>query len=413
MFFVENMESKERILTAVNFSEPDRVPFDLAGTTGAGITKRALEQILEYRGIVPEYQKEFQEFDPIQQLVNPSESVLEYLESDTRRIGVPRIFGLEKNVRRKGAMIHVLDQYHCLWEKDSAKDGGFNQMSSPLEPYETLRQALRNLAFPSLEEYREVLYHTFESHMPYPTNCAWVAESYGPGLVELAMQIRGQKKFFLDLDLDLQAVLLFLNKIADHKIAYWECLAQYFHDNDLEKYVVVAVERDLLGSYESLRFPFDVVQKHILPIHKRVLTFIKRNLSNVKILFHSEGAIRQILPELIEIGVDIVSPVQFTAKEMELKLLKKDFGTDIVFWGGGIDNQETLAHAKSDNVRDEVKRNLDIMAPGGGYVCTPIQQIGDSIPPENFWAFWETLSKSMEDIDRIFPLRTSVRGGKI
>ena len=108
---------------------------------------------------------------------------------------------------------------------------------------------------------------------------------------------------------------------------------------------------------------------------------------------HSCGAIREVIPDLIEAGLDILNPVQYTAYGMGLVDLKKDFGNDLVFWGGGVDTQTVLNSGSPELVRDIVKENLDILAPGGGFVFAPVHNIQDDVPPENFWAMWETLQE--------------------
>ena len=108
---------------------------------------------------------------------------------------------------------------------------------------------------------------------------------------------------------------------------------------------------------------------------------------------HSCGAIREILPDLIEAGLDILNPVQFTAAGMDLKELKRDFGDVLTFWGGGVDTQSVLNHGTPELVADEVKRIIDILAPGGGFVFAPVHNIQDDVSPENFWAMWDTLQK--------------------
>jgi uroporphyrinogen decarboxylase len=108
---------------------------------------------------------------------------------------------------------------------------------------------------------------------------------------------------------------------------------------------------------------------------------------------HTCGSVKELLPDLIDAGLDILNPVQFTAVNMELKGLKRDFGKDLVFWGGGVDTQSTLKNAHPEHVKDEVKKIIDIMAPGGGFVYAPVHNIQEDVPPENFWAMWDTLMK--------------------
>ena len=90
-------------------------------------------------------------------------------------------------------------------------------------------------------------------------------------------------------------------------------------------------------------------------------------------------------------GVDILNPVQFSAAGMRPDELKREFGRELVFWGGGVDTQDTLPKGSPQAVRDEVRRNIDTLAPGGGFVFAAVHNIQADVPPENFWAMWETL----------------------
>jgi uroporphyrinogen decarboxylase len=110
-------------------------------------------------------------------------------------------------------------------------------------------------------------------------------------------------------------------------------------------------------------------------------------------MFHSCGNVRSIIPDFIEIGIDILNPVHITATGMEPVQLKKDFGHDIVFWGGGVDTQKVLPTASPTEVSDHVKRNIEALAPGGGFVFATVHNIQSEVPPQNIVAMWETLQK--------------------
>ena len=96
---------------------------------------------------------------------------------------------------------------------------------------------------------------------------------------------------------------------------------------------------------------------------------------------------------LIEEGVDILNPVQVSAKDMDTKALKKEFGKDITFWGGGVDTQQILPFGTLAQIKDEVKRRIDDLAPGGGFVFTTVHNVQSDVSPENFMAMWETLQE--------------------
>jgi uroporphyrinogen decarboxylase len=111
----------------------------------------------------------------------------------------------------------------------------------------------------------------------------------------------------------------------------------------------------------------------------------------VKIFYHSCGAISPLIPDLIESGIDILNPVQVSAAGMDTKELKKNFGKDLTFYGGGVDTQRVLPHGTPQEVRDEVKRRIDDLAPGGGFVFNTVHNIQADVPPENIMAMWEAV----------------------
>jgi len=111
----------------------------------------------------------------------------------------------------------------------------------------------------------------------------------------------------------------------------------------------------------------------------------------VFLFFHSCGNVRPFLPDFIEDGVDILNPIHVAAAGMEPAALKRDFGGVLTFWGGGVDTQQVLPHGTPQEVQDDVRRNLDALAPGGGYVFNTVHNIQSDVPPENILAMWEAL----------------------
>ena len=152
--------------------------------------------------------------------------------------------------------------------------------------------------------------------------------------------------------------------------------------------VDVIVFADDLGTQQSLQISPRLYRKTIKPRQKALFDVVKQ-CSNAKILLHSDGAIAKILPDLIEIGVDIVNPVQPTCEGMETSLLKREYGDDLSFWGG-IDTQHVLPFGTPQEVSDEVKRRIDDLAPGGGFVLAPVHNIQPEVPPENIVAMFDT-----------------------
>ena len=137
------MNSRERMQKTLAHTEPDRVPYDLAGTTVTAITKNAYRNAMSYRGLSTDYQ--YPEIDPISQIVQPIEENLVILNVDTRRIGAERIPGYAQNKQVSGRVERVTDFYGCEWIWDPGKDLYFNQLTHPLEKFETLSEGIPSL----------------------------------------------------------------------------------------------------------------------------------------------------------------------------------------------------------------------------------------------------------------------------
>ena len=129
-------------------------------------------------------------------------------------------------------------------------------------------------------------------------------------------------------------------------------------------------------------------RKVIKPRQHRLVEAIKRR-TDAKIYYHSCGAVFDLIPDLIELGFDILNPVQVSARGMDTKRLKEVYGKDITFWGG-VDTQRLLPFGKPEDVVDEVKRRIDDLAPGGGFVFATVHNIQALVPPENIVTAFET-----------------------
>ncbi|NOY97090.1 MAG: hypothetical protein GXO81_12135 [Chlorobi bacterium] len=385
------MNSKERILKSINHQEPDRVPYDLAGTTVTSITKGAYQGAMEYKGLPTGYQTP--EIDPVSQIVTPIEENLVRLKSDTRRIGAQRIPEYQARKKLAGQVETVTDFYGCNWEWDPAKDLYFNQTTFPLKEYGLLSECVHTLYRPDWDEYVRILRCDLASQIKFTEGYCCVADRHVAGLTENSLRIRGYEKWYMDTMLDTKGVEALFDIILEDKIRYWDSVIDWAIQNGKQDQIDVVAECDDLGSQSSTIIDPATLKQMVIPRFKTLFSHVRKRLPGVKTFMHSCGAIREIIPDLIDAGLDILNPVQYTANGMELAGLKKDFGKDLVFWGGGIDTQTTLNNGTPGEVKDVVKRILDIMAPGGGFVFAPVHNIQDDVPPENFWAMWETLQE--------------------
>lgn len=383
------MKSYERLNKTLNHTEPDRIPYDIAGTTVSGINKKAFIKAMEYRGLPTEY--ELKEVDPIQQIVTPSEEILKKLNCDIRRMGARRLPDFEDIVKRNGNVVEVTDVWDCLWKMDESKDFYYNQYTYPLEAFGSIGEGLKQYKIPDLSKHADIIRRDLSEQSKNISDSGIIVDRNCAGLTEVSLRVRGYEKWFMDTIADTAGVEQLLDIVLEHKWQYWDLVIDWLVENKMTDRISVIAECDDLGTQTSTLLEPDYLRKTVISRFKLLWTHIKKRLPGVKIFMHTDGNVRVLLPDLIEAGMDILNPVQFTAAEMDLKSLKKDFGKDLVFWGGGVDTQAILNHGTPAQVKDEVKQIIDILAPGGGFVFTTVHNIQEDVPPENFWAMWDTL----------------------
>lgn len=180
-----------------------------------------------------------------------------------------------------------------------------------------------------------------------------------------------------------------LHKFMDMQFAYWEKMFDILDGIPID---VVQMSDDLDGQNRMLISPRSY-RKNLKPLHKEMFDYIHLKC-DAKIFFHSCGCIRPVIPDLIDIGVDILNPVQVNANGMDFAELKREFGKDLTFWGGGVDTQTAFDQRSTQaEVRADVRRRLEDFMPGGGFVFNPVHNIQGNVPPENILAMWETLQE--------------------
>jgi len=154
---------------------------------------------------------------------------------------------------------------------------------------------------------------------------------------------------------------------------------------------VVMIGDDLAGQTGPL-FPPEIYREIVKPRQKKLVQHIK-SLTNSKIWYHTCGAAVEYIPDLMDNGIDILNPVQITADGMDPEFLKKKFGDKLVFWGGGIDSQHILPFATPEEVKANVKVNVETFKQGGGYVFNNVHNIQADVPPANIIAMYEAAYK--------------------
>ncbi|MFC1608514.1 uroporphyrinogen decarboxylase family protein, partial [Candidatus Latescibacterota bacterium] len=195
--------------------------------------------------------------------------------------------------------------------------------------------------------------------------------------------LRGYEQFMVDLIINKRLAHGLLRRLTE---AYIKRCERYF--DSTSKYIQVVLVNDDLGMQSGPMLDPALYREMVWPYQKRLFDFIKSK-TDAFILFHTCGSVYRFIPSLIEAGVDALNPVQVTAAEMDTKRLKREFGKDITFWGGGCDTQQVLRNGSRQDIHDEVKRRIDDLACGGGFVFTQVHNIQPDVPPENIMAMYE------------------------
>jgi len=368
---------RERLQAALEHRESDRVPLDFGSTKTSGICIGAYKALLACSG--------WDGLDPapclmdrIQQLAYLPEPVLERMRVDTR--GIYPVSG--PSVERQG-LDAFFDEWKIGWNRPD-RDGLYYDVDVSPPPTEPESQELAGYPVPDGgADFRlSGMAARFESL--HSAGAGIVLNGVTSGAMEMVTRIRGFQEAMMDLVLEPDRVGYLLDRIVETKMRYWERALAISAGRAL-----VAVEVDDLGTQNDLLFSRETYRSILFPRHRRLFDFIHRQSPGIKVFLHSCGAVSELIPDLIKAGVDILNPVQTSARGMDPARLKRDFGSELVFWGGGVDTQSVLPFGTPEQVSDDVHRRLDILAPGGGFVFGSIHNVQSDVPPQNFIAMLE------------------------
>jgi uroporphyrinogen decarboxylase len=373
------MNSRERVRQALDFQEPDRVPFDLGGTGLTSLHVTAYQNLRRHLGL-PDVVTRVAAV--AEQLAVVDEDIAERLRTDVRPVYRGDTSTLELAFRDEGDYRAYTDEWGIGWRMP--KDGGFyyDMYYHPLAAANSLEE-LKAYPFPDpLDDGR---FATLRAQAEAAAALGKAVALAGPcaGIAEVYSWLRGYEEFYIDLARNQQWVMYMLDRLVEFKCAFWERALCEIGD-----LVDVVIEADDLGAQHSLLMSPATYREVIKPGHSRLFRFIKEQ-APVRIFYHTCGAVRALIPDLIDAGIDILNPVQLSAVGMDPLELKQAFGRDLVFWGGGIDTQRVLGTGTAEEIREHVKRNIEALAPGGGFVFAAVHDIQANVPPENIMAMWD------------------------
>lgn len=408
------MNSRERISAAVNRKPVDKMAIDFGGTGTTGVSVFVYRDAREKLGIIGEtlYLDE-----PLSAICRVEAEMRDALGGDvvciyrqTPCLGmrvrdfalgnlidgtkayIPTCFNPKPN--EKGDMIYYKpsdgsDLLHpYLKSAGKNHDAGvpvaispkgqksYSRKYHPLTGVETLEE-LKKWEFPTTDD-EELKYITENAKYYYENTDKALCFVFNGNIFELGQLYWGYEDFFINLMTNDEMMDYYFEKRVEGLLYD---LDRYL--NAFGKYIQLIEFTEDLGSQTSLLISADLYREKVKPYHKRMFDYIHKNYPDVKILLHSCGAVSEVIPDFIEIGVDALNPVQISAKGMEPEKLVREFGKDICFYGGGVDTQSTLCIKIPEEVKAEVLKNIEIFAKADGYVFTQVHNVEDSVPGEN------------------------------
>jgi uroporphyrinogen decarboxylase len=384
----ERWTSLERVVAALEHRELDRVPFDLGGSVVTGMHRTAYQNLRRYLGLI---EVPIEIVDHPQQHARIHQDVIDRLRVDVRAVdpSPPASAPLATPVVEAEGVRSYTDEWGVTWNTPVDGDLHFDMIGHPLADAQSVAD-LEHFPWPDpLDPARFETLKVRADRIVTEQKRAYILGRQAPGIFEIALWMRGFEHFLLDMASQPKFAAALLDIITELKMHYWERALEVVGPN-----VLIVSEADDIATERGPMVSLEMYRQLIAPRHRRLFEFIKRRAqSRVHIFYHSAGAVQEFIPSLIEEGIDVLSPVQVGGEGTDTGELKKRFGRDLTFWGGGVDTQHVLPHGTPAEVAAEVRRRIEDLAPGGGFVFSTVYSVQADVPPENYMAMWEALQE--------------------
>ncbi len=407
------MTSRERILSAINHKQPDKVPIDLGSSTVTGISAVAYNNLKSHL----KFESKTRVFDVVQQLANVDMEIVNLLGVDALDINRVSTEGSDwydveladgskaqypswfRPIRSDDGSCYTYDKGGRVLSKMASGATFFDQMHFPYEngypeSLQDLNEAMKKISWVvhshasnlNETELREKLISLKN------TNDKALVMSGGVKLLELGFFIRRMDNLLMDLMMDEAKLSEMLDMLVDMHLAGLEKKCRSLGD-------IVDVIRfgDDLGMTSGPIMDLETFRKLFKPRYRILCDYVKSH-SSMKIFMHSCGSIKQFIPDLIEVGIDILNPIQTNCYQMDLVTLKNEFGRDITFWGGGVDTSSILNSGTPADVRRDVLIRCEILSRDGGFVFAPIHNILPDVPAANIMAAYNAVREFNDDL---------------
>lgn len=375
---MKSLSSRERFTLALNHQEPDRVPLDLGSIASTIRTVHAYDRLKEHLGLA--LHKKIRHF--ADEHIIPDEEIIQALHVDTTylRVNIPQSW------KRERLDAHtVVDEWGVPWTKAPGSLYTFPS-AHPMQTAEM--EEIEKFPWPDphepsrFEGLRGKAQKLFRE-TPY----ALVAEGLtGVGVFDMSWHLRGMENIFMDLLLHPDFTENLFRRLTDFYVGVYENYMKAVGD-----YIqMVIYYEDLSGQDGPLISP-ELYRKYVKPCHRKIFKTIK-GYTNAKLCVHTCGSVYAFLDDYVELGVDVINPVQISARDMDPLRLKEKYGSVLSFHGG-IDTQRFLPRATPAEVEGEVRRMIQILGRGGGYLFTSCHSIQPDVSPTNIVALFASAVK--------------------
>lgn len=401
------MSRRERVLAALRHEEADRVPIDLGAMASTGIHAVAYAALKRYLGLKGGVVRVY---DTGQVLAEPEKEVLELFHVDvldvTRSLEPCGPDGRRWKpwVLPDGTPCEVPEWFNPEpdgqggWVLRDANGRVVSRMPSGGYYFGSVDSWHGKPPLANIKSPEEVDSYNWDAHKVGDAYVEWVRRkaehlyrttdyalmfSTYAGFHEWGQGLRGWSTWLVDLTFRRSLASKILDRMLE---VHLHNVRKYVEA--LKEYVQVIEFGDDLGTQVGPQIPPKVYRETLKPYHEELFQYVKKH-SKMFVFLHSCGSIYALISDLIDAGVDALNPVQISAKDMEPERLKREFGEQVTFWGGGCDTQHVLPLAKPGEVAEHVKRNVEVFKPGGGFVFVQVHNIQPHVPPENIVAMFK------------------------
>jgi uroporphyrinogen decarboxylase len=404
------MTSRERVLAALDHRETQRVPVDFSGHRSSGISAIAYPKLRKLLGLPP---RPVRVYDVVQQLAIVDEDVLDRFGVDTIEMG--RGFALDEKSWSPWTLPDGAPCFVPAWTRLERQEGRWvikSQSGRILAHMPDGALYFEQTYFPFLEgddldAISDVLGESMWTAIaspPGPIDGKSLAEGarwlraktdraiiglFGGNLFEVGQFLYRNDQFMMLLAAEPKRAHRFLDKLIEIHLANLERFLAA-----VSEYIDIILFGDDLGMQTGPMMSPRMYRELFKPRHKLLWNRAKE-LADVKVMLHCCGGVRELMPDLIEAGLDAINPVQISCAGMDAGELKANFGKDVTFWGGGCDTQDVLPNGTPEQIAQHVRRQVRILRPGGGFVFQQVHNILANVPSENIVAVFDAVNAAM------------------